>query len=134
MQNEYFSIKERGALQLLTKIKNDLGTITIDQEAIAQVAGLAATDGAGVVGMAAKSMRDGLVHLLKKESMTKGVRINMDNEMLSINLYIIVEYGTNIAAIADTLKSNVKYRVEEQVGLSVGEVNIYVEGVRINKR
>lgn len=119
---------------MLTKIKNDLGTITIDQEAIAQVAGLAATDGAGVVGMAAKSMRDGLVHLLKKESMTKGVRINMDNEMLSINLYIIVEYGTNIAAIADTLKSNVKYRVEEQVGLSVGEVNIYVEGVRINKR
>ena len=116
---------------MLTKIKNDLGTITIDQEVIARVAGLAATDCYGIVGMAAKSMKDGLVHILKKESLTKGVRLKMDDECLTINLYIIVEYGTNIGAIAETLKSNVKYRVEEQVGLPVGEVNVFVEGVRI---
>jgi len=120
-------------MALLTGIKNELGTITIDQEVIAQVAGLAATDGYGVVGMAAKSMKDGLVHLLKKENMTKGVRIHANNEYLVIDLYIIVEYGTNITAIADTLKSNVKYRVEEQIGLPVSEVNIFVEGVRIAK-
>ena len=118
---------------MLTKIKNDLGTITIDQEVIARAAGLAATDCYGIVGMAAKSMKDGLVHLLKKESLTKGVRLTMDGEYLTINLYIIVEYGTNISAIAETLKSNVKYRVEEQVGLPVGEVNIFVEGVRIER-
>ena len=118
---------------MLTKIKNEDGTITIGQEVIARVAGLAATEGYGVVGMAAKSMRDGVVHLLKKESLTKGVRLQMNDEYLTINLYIIVEYGTNISAIADTLKSNVKYRVEEQVGLPVGEVNIFVEGVRIER-
>ena len=78
---------------MLTKITNELGTILIDQEVIAKVAGLAATSGYGVVGMAAKSMKDGLVHLLKKESMTKGVRIQMNDEYLEINLYIIVEYG-----------------------------------------
>ena len=123
--------QERRGLVLLTKINNDLGTITIDQEVIARVAGIAATEGYGVVGMAAKSMKDGLVHLLKKESLSKGVRLSMNEEYLTINLYIIVEYGTNISAIADTLKSNVKYRVEEQVGLPVGEVNVFVEGVRI---
>jgi len=128
----YFA-QERSMI-LFTGIKNEYGTITIDQETIAQVAGLAATDGYGVVGMAAKSMKDGLVHLLKKENMTKGVRVHADGEYLTIDLYIIVEYGTNIAAIADTLKSNVKYRVEEQVGLPVSEVNIFVEGVRIAKQ
>ena len=117
---------------MLTKVKNELGTITIDREVIARAAGLAATDCYGIVGMAAISMKDGLVRLLKKESLTKGVRLHMNDEYLTINLYIIVEYGTNMSAIADTLKSNVKYRVEEQVGLPVGEVNIFVEGVRVD--
>lgn len=117
----------------LNTIKNELGTITIDHEVIARAAGLAATDCYGIVGMAAKSMRDGLVHLLKKESLTKGVRLRVNDEYLTINLYIIVEYGTNINAIAETLKSNVKYRVEKQVGLPVGEINIFVEGVRIGR-
>ena len=116
---------------MLTKIKNDLGTISIDPEVIAKVAGLAATECYGIVGMAAKSVKDGLVHLLKKASLSKGVRLQMNNEHLIINLYIIVEYGTNINAIADTLKSNVKYQVEQQIGLPVGRVNIFVEGVRI---
>ena len=118
---------------MLTKTKNHLGTISIDPEVIARIAGLAATGCYGIVGMAAKSMKDGLVHLLKKESITKGVRLNMNDEYLTINLYIIVEYGTNIIAIADTLKSNVKYQVEEQTGLPVGEVNVFVEGVRIEQ-
>ena len=118
---------------MLTKIQNTQGTITIDPEVIARVAGLSATDCYGIVGMAAKSMKDGLVHLLKKESLTKGVRVQMNDEYLTINLYIIVEYGTNISAIANSLKSNVKYNVEEQIGLPVGEVNIFVEGVRIEK-
>ena len=118
---------------MLNKISNDLGTITIDPEVIARIAGKAATGCYGIVGMAAKSAKDGLIHLLKMESLTKGVRLEMDDEYLTINLYIIVDYGTNINAIADTLKSNVKYRVEEQVGLPVGEVNIFVEGIRIEQ-
>jgi len=118
---------------LITKIRNDLGTISIEPEVIARVAGLAATECYGIVGMAAKSMRDGLIRLLKKESLTKGVRLHIDDNSMIINLYIIVEYGTNINAIADTLKSNVKYRVEEQTGLRVNGVNVFVEGVRVNR-
>ena len=118
---------------MLNKIKNDMGTITIEREVIARIAGLAATEGYGVVGMAAKNVRDGLVHLLKKESLSKGVRVHINEKGLIINLYIIVEYGTNIGAIADTLKSNVKYHVEDKVGLPVDEVNIFVEGVRLGR-
>ena len=118
---------------MINKINNDLGTITIDREVIARIAGHAATEGYGVVGMAAKNVRDGLVRLLKKESLSKGVRVHMGEKGLIINLYIIVEYGTNISAIAETLKSNVKYHVEEQVGLPVDAVNIFVEGVRMGR-
>ncbi|MCL2016861.1 MAG: Asp23/Gls24 family envelope stress response protein [Defluviitaleaceae bacterium] len=114
-------------------VKNELGAVTIDKEVLAKIAGLAAMDCYGIVGMAAKNVKDGLVYLLKKERITKGVRLSMDKTSLKINLHIIVEYGTNITAIAETLKSNVKYKVEEQSGLSVGQVNVFIEGVRINK-
>jgi len=116
---------------LFTTIKSELGLVTIEQEVLAKIAGLAAMDCYGIVGMAAKSVKDGLVYLLKKERLTKGVRLQMDDNILKINLHIIVEYGTNINAIAETLKSNVKYKVEEQSGITVGQVNIFIEGVRI---
>ncbi len=115
-----------------SKIKNDFGYITIDNEVIARIAGLAAMECYGIVGMAAKNVKDGIVQLLKLESLTKGVRLNFDEEDLRIALHIIVEYGTNISAIADTLISTVKYKVEEFVGLKVKQINIFVEGVRVD--
>jgi len=114
------------------KIKNDLGMITIDNEVIARVAGMAAMDCYGIVGMAAKNVKDGIVQLLKLESLTKGVRLTMGETAAVIDLHIIVEYGTNIAAIGETLVSTVKYRVEEYTGVQVEKINISVEGVRVD--
>ncbi|MCL2361261.1 MAG: Asp23/Gls24 family envelope stress response protein [Defluviitaleaceae bacterium] len=112
--------------------KTEIGIIGISNEVIARLAGNAATECYGVVGMAARSMRDGLVGLLRKESLSKGVRLQTGEKGdLIIDLHIIVEYGTNIAAIAQTLMSNVKYSVEETVGLKVREVNVIIEGVRV---
>jgi uncharacterized alkaline shock family protein YloU len=111
--------------------ENELGNIIIDDEVIARMAGLAAMDCYGVVGMAAKNVKDGLVHLLKIESLTKGVRIERTGDLLTVELHIIVLYGTNISAIADSLISTVKYRVEEHVGAKVGQINIFVDGVRL---
>lgn len=82
------------------KLENQYGTISIENEVIARIAGLTAVDCYGIVGMAAKNMKDGLVQLLKRESLTKGIRINVNEEQISIDLHIIVEYGTNITAIA----------------------------------
>ena len=114
-----------------SKIMNEYGSITIENEVIARIAGFEAMGCCGVVGMAAKNVKDGIVQLLKMESLTKGVRLNMAEDSLSIDLHIIVEYGTNISAIAESLVSAVKYRVEESAGLPVSSINIYVEGIRV---
>ena len=112
-------------------IKNKYGTITIANEVVARIAGMAAIDCYGIVGMAAKNIKDGFVQLLKMESLTKGVRLKISNSCIVIELHIIVEYGTNIAAIASSIVDTVKYRVEENIGLPVAEVNIFVDGVRV---
>jgi len=116
------------------KIKTELGTINIENEVVARIAGLAAMECYGVVGMAAKSIRDGLAYLLRRESLSKGVIIQATEAgELTIGLHIIVDYGTNLAAIADTLQSNVRYVVEESIGMCVREVNIFIESVRIEQ-
>jgi len=114
-----------------TKMNNEYGSITIENEVIARIAGCETMGCYGVVGMAAKNVKDGLVQLLKMESLTKGVRLNMAEGSLSVDLHIIVEYGTNITAIAESLMSAVKYRVEESAGVPVTAVNIFVEGIHV---
>ena len=115
-----------------SRTRNDMGTVGISNDVIARLAGMSAMECYGVVGMAARSIRDGLVGLLKMESLSKGVRLQTQDEGdLLIDLHIIVEYGTNIVAIAQTLMDNVKYKIEETVGLKVREVNIIIEGVRV---
>jgi len=115
-----------------SKIKNELGTICVENEVIARLAGTAAMECCGVVGMAAKNIKDGLVQLLRIESLTKGVKLEtLEDGDLVIGLHIIVEYGTNITAIANTLISNVKYQIQDNAGMNVREVNIFVEGIRV---
>ncbi|HIT73612.1 Asp23/Gls24 family envelope stress response protein [Tyzzerella sp. An114] len=114
------------------KLENDYGVITIENEVIARIAGYAAMDCYGIVGMAAKNVKDGIVQLLKKESLTKGIKLTVNENKISLDFHIIVEYGTNITAIADNIISTVKYKVEEFAGLEVENVNIFVEGVRVD--
>ncbi len=112
--------------------RNGYGSITIDNEVIARIAGLAAMDCYGIVGMASKNVKDGIVHLLKRENLSKGIVLTINGDLLNIDLHIIVEYGTNIPAICDSVISTVKYKVEENVGLKVERVNIFVEGIRVD--
>jgi uncharacterized alkaline shock family protein YloU len=114
------------------KIKNEHGQISIANEVVARIAGMAAMECYGVVGMAAKSVRDGIVHLLRMENLTKGLKLSVENNSLNIELHIIAEYGTNIIAICESLMSAVKYRVEDTCGLHVGRVDVFVEGLRVN--
>ena len=110
----------------------DLGIITIDPEVIAKYAGTVAVECFGIVGMAAVSMKDGLVKLLKKESLTHGIQVEIsEDNNLTINFHVIVSYGVSISAVSENLVQNVKYRVEEFTGMKVDKINIYVEGVRV---
>lgn len=113
-------------------MSTDLGIITIDPEVIAKYAGSVAVECLGIVGMAAVSMKDGLVKLLKKESLTKGIQVGISDEnKITLNFHVVVAYGVSISAVTDNLISNVKYKVEEFTGMSVDKINIYIEGVRV---
>lgn len=113
-------------------MSTDLGIITIDPEVIAKYAGSVAVECFGIVGMAAVNMKDGLVRLLKKESLTHGIQvcISEDNK-ITLDFHVIVSYGVSISAVTENLISNVKYKVEEFTGMSVDKINIYIEGVRV---
>ncbi len=113
-------------------VSTELGVITIEPEVIAKYAGTVAVESFGVVGMAAVSLKDGLVKLLKKESLTHGIQVVIsEDDKLSIDFHVIVSYGVSIAAVCDNLVNNVKYKVEEFTGLEVDKINLYVEGVRV---
>ena len=109
-----------------------LGNIVIDPEVIAQYAGSVAVECFGIVGMAGISMKDGLVKLLKKESMARGIHVVVTNQnKITINFHIIVAYGVNILSVCDSLLNSVKYKVEAFTGLEIEKINIYVEGVKV---
>lgn len=113
-------------------MSTDLGIITISPEVIAKYAGTVAVECFGIVGMAAVNMKDGLVRLLKKESLTHGIQVSIsDDNRIKIDFHVIVAYGVSISAVTDNLISNVKYKVEEFTGMSVDKINIYIEGVRV---
>ena len=113
-------------------MSTDLGIITIDPEVIAKYAGSVAVECFGIVGMAAVNMKDGLVRLLKKESLTHGIQVYIsEDNRITLDFHVIVSYGVSISAVTENLISNVKYKVEEFTGMSVDKINIYIEGVRV---
>ena len=112
-------------------LNTDLGNIYIDNEVIAQYAGSVAVECFGIVGMAGVSMKDGLVKLLKKESLTRGITVTLSQNKLVLDFHVIVAYGISIRTVADNLIENVKYKVEEFTGIEIAKINIYVDGVRV---
>ena len=113
------------------RINNKLGEIQINSDVIALYAGMTAVECFGIVGMAAVSMKDGLVKLLKRESLTKGINVVLEDNHIVLDFHVIVAYGVSICAVSDNLIANVKYKVEEFTGMEVDKINIYVEGVRV---
>lgn len=113
-------------------LNNKLGKVSISSDVVAQYAGSTAVECFGIVGMAAVNMKDGLVRLLKKDSLTHGIQVTIsDNNEITLNFHVIVAYGVNILSVSDNLMSNVKYNVEEFTGMAVEKINIFVEGVRV---
>ena len=114
-----------------TSMNTHMGNIAIDNDVIAMYAGSIAMECFGIVGMAGINVKDGLVKLLRRDSMTRGINVSINNNKLTINFHVIVAYGVGILAVSDNLISNVKYKVEEFTGIHVEKINIFVEGVRV---
>lgn len=108
------------------------GKIFIDEEVIATYAGSVAVECFGIVGMAAVNMKDGLVKLLKRDYLTHGINVEVDeNNEITIDFHVIVSYGISIATVSDNLIETVSYKVESFTGMKIKKINIYVEGVRV---
>lgn len=113
---------------------NESGRVYISNEVIAVMAGSAALDCYGLVGMASrKQFKDGIAELLGRDNLGRGVEVRRENETLHIDLYIVVSYGTKISEVAHNIQVKVKYVLNEIVGLQVDFVNIFVQGVRVSR-
>ena len=106
------------------------GEIVIENEVIAKYAGITAIENFGIVGMASVNMKDGIVNLLKRDNVSKGVNVVIEDNHITIEFHIIVAYGVSIAAVTENLISNVKYKVEQFTGMKVDNICVYVEGVK----
>lgn len=115
------------------KFNTDLGLVTVNDDVIVRVAGYAALDCYGIVGMASKRSTDGIVQLMGRENLGRGVKVRAsgDKDKVDIDLYIIVEYGISISAVAAAIIETVKYKVEHLTGIPVGRVNVCVEDIRV---
>ena len=115
------------------RFQNDKGEIQISSEVFTTITGAVATSCFGVKGMAARSKKDGLVHLLRSESMAKGVRVIFEeDDTVSIELHIIVENGVNLVAVCRSIMSEVRYAVGNMTGAQVRAVDVYVDSMEID--
>lgn len=117
----------------MVNIENESGVITITSDVFTNLAGDAATRCFGVKGMAGRSKGDGLAVLLRRESMSKGVRVSFPEDgRVNIELHIVVDHGVNIPALARSIMSEVAYKVSEATGVPVNRVDVYVDSMLLD--
>lgn len=109
------------------------GAIQIGNDVLADVAGYAALECYGIVAMASPTLRDGVAQILSLDKLRKGVRVASDGEGVVIDLYVVAEYGTNLAEVAHNMSDRVKYVVTTQAEVRVDEVNVHVQGIKVRK-
>lgn len=109
-----------------------LGVIDISTTAVTTIANQAVNQCYGVVGMANKNLANGIANLLSRDS-KRGIDVTIENGEISVDVYVIVEYGVRIRAVAESIQHTVKFHVEKALGMTVSEVNVFVQGLRMGK-
>ena len=116
----------------MIQLNSEQGAVTISSAVFSNITGMAATNCFGVKGMAYRSMTDGLVHLLRREAMSKGVSVTYnDDSTVSIELHIIVENGVNLPAVCRSIMNEVRYVVTKNTGIEVGSVDVCVDSMTL---
>jgi len=113
-------------------IKNENGNIIVNDDVIAWLAGYATIENYGIIGMASKTASDGLWQLLGRENLRRGVQVVTQDGNITVVLYVMVQYGVSIIAVAENVIHNVSYKLGEMTGMTVESVNVHVEGVRVH--
>lgn len=112
-----------------SRVENPLGQINISANAIANIVTNATLRCPGVVGMSSKSFTEEIANLLRVESPSKGVEINISGDKVDVNVYVIVKYGTSIPELAEIIASSIKADLERYTGLTVSSINVSVVGI-----
>ena len=108
-----------------------LGGIHVSPNAIATIAYHATLESYGVVGLAPMNIADGIVRTITRDP-SRGVSVRYNGEEIDIELHIIVEYGTRINSVAESVANTVRFQVEKAMGLRVNSVNVHVAGLRVS--
>ena len=112
-------------------INSELGSIVIDNSVIANIAGISAMESYGIVGMASKNAADGIFELLKFENLSKGIKVNTENNQINIELHVVLEYGFKISVVGQNIIERVKFNIENLTGLTIDNIEVLVEGIRL---
>jgi uncharacterized alkaline shock family protein YloU len=110
------------------------GRVIVTERAIADIVGWTVLECYGVVGMASPNLVQGVAHLLTRDKLHQGIKVDRDKDRLKIDLFIILEYGLNVAEVAGNVRSQVAYNVERALGEPVTDLHIHVQGVKIGDR
>jgi len=124
------SAEETPSVEARPKIE---GRLVITDHAIEDIVGWTVLECYGVVGMAAPNLRQGVASLLNFDRLHQGIKVEQAGDQLKIKLYIIVEYGLNVAEVAGNVRSQIAYNVEKMTGRPVSALQIYVQGVRVGE-
>jgi uncharacterized alkaline shock family protein YloU len=113
--------------------RTTLGSIHVSPNAIATVVYQAAMQSYGVVGLAPRNLAEGVANTITREP-ARGVKVHFDGDKLDIDIYVIIEYGTRVATVANSVADSVRFQVEKTVGVNVNSVNVHVQGLRVSNR
>ena len=115
----------------MAEIKKSPGNIYMSHYALATIASESALESYGVVGITGKNVMNGIAKVLVKDP-TLGVNVEFVNECLIIDIFVIIEYGTRVQSVANSVSENIKYQIEKSTGITVSQVNVHVRGLRIS--
>lgn len=112
---------------------NPAGSVHIANDVLADLAGYAALESYGVVGMTSSTLADGVAQLLPRQKLRKGVRVASTDQGVEVDLYVIIEHGTNLAEVSHNLANSVRYTLTEMSDVAVARVEIHVMDVRVHQ-
>jgi len=123
----------------MTELPNNIdgpvgGSLKVTDNVIADLVGYAALESYGVVGMAAPSLQDGIAKLLPARALHRGVTIRCEEDGISANLYVIIEYGMSLSTVSNNLADRIRFVLEVYAGLKVKDITVHVQGIHNSPR
>lgn len=117
---------------MAVELKNTLGKIVFTEELVASIAGYAAVENYGIVGMGTKKTSEAIMEFIKKDNLKRGIKVvSVGPGEVDIDMYVTLLYGVSLPAVADNARDNVRYRVQDLTGIQVRNINIFVESIRV---